>query len=279
MGCFHKSWCTDTLGGDAVEQDRPAASADALVGAVILAGPHHALVVLPAAVVAFDLFLLLFLYPLFHLFAVSGEEFAANGRIVFFLFDGHMVYFSMGLGLTNRVKVPRFKGSMAKTKIAKETWLAVKTCYLAGMSTNDIADKFEIDRGTVSVKAWKAGWSKVRKLPENVPTDKSMVEKVADMLESDWKSKGSAHRRMVFDKANSALREANIPAPRTWKDAQIADSMARKAAGLEDSENTKGTIVNVGWLQQTAGGAVTKIDIESEIIDAEVVEETGILSD
>lgn len=168
---------------------------------------------------------------------------------------------------------------MAKTKIARETWLAVKTCYLAGMSTNDIADKFKINRETVSTKAWKAGWNKIRKLPENIPTDKSLVEKVADMMEMDWKSKGSAHRRLVFDKANSALREANIPAPRTWKDAQIADSMARKAAGLEDSENTKGTIVNVGWLQQTAGGAVTKIDIESEIVDAEVVEETEILSD
>jgi hypothetical protein len=55
--------------------------------------------------------------------------------------------------------------------------------------------------------------------------------------------------------------------------------MARKAAGLEDSENTKSTIVNVGWLQQTAGGAVTKIDIESEIVDAEVIGETAILSD
>jgi hypothetical protein len=168
---------------------------------------------------------------------------------------------------------------MAKTKIAKETWLAVKTCYLAGMSTNDIADKFGINRDTISIKAWKMGWNKVRKLPDNIAADKGLVEKVADMLEHDWKTKGSAHRRLVFEKANSALREANLPAPRTWKDAQIADSMARKAAGLEDAENTKSTIVNVGWLQQTAGGAVTKVDIESEIIDAEVVEETGILSD
>ena len=166
-----------------------------------------------------------------------------------------------------------------RTKIAKETWLAIKTCYLAGMSTNDIAEKFGVNRDTVTTKTWKAGWNKLRKLPDSQPVDKGLVEKVADMLEEDWKSKGSAHRRLVFDKANSALREANIPAPRTWKDAQIADSMARKAAGLEDSENTKGTIVNVGWLQQTAGGAVTMIDIDSEIIDAEVVEETAILSD
>ena len=147
------------------------------------------------------------------------------------------------------------------------------------MSTNDIAEKFGVNRDTVTTKTWKAGWNKLRKLPDSQPVDKGLVEKVADMLEEDWKSKGSAHRRLVFDKANSALREANLPAPRTWKDAQIADSMARKAAGLEDSENTKSTIVNVGWLQQTAGCAVTKLDIESEIVDAEVVEETAILSD
>jgi transposase len=166
-----------------------------------------------------------------------------------------------------------------RTKVAKETWLAIKTCYLAGMSTNDIAAKFEINRNTISIKAWKMGWNKLRRLPDSVPTDKALVEKVADMLETDWKTKGSAHRRLVFEKANSALREANLPAPRTWKDAQIADSMARKAAGLEDAENTKSTIVNVGWLQQTAGGAVTRLDIESDIVDAEVVEDAEILSD
>jgi len=162
---------------------------------------------------------------------------------------------------------------MAKTKIAKEIWLAVKTCYLAGMATNDIADKFGIDRGTVSVKAWKAGWSKVRKLPENIPTDKSMVEKVADMLESDWKSKGSAHRNMMFSKANTALREANLPAPRTWKDAQIADQIARKAAGLDEDENKMTAVVNIGWLQETAGSAITKI--EPDTIDADFVREDG----
>ena len=166
-----------------------------------------------------------------------------------------------------------------RTKIAKETWLAVKTCYLAGMSTNDIADKFGINRDTITTKTWKAGWNKLRKLPDSQPVDKGLVEKVAEMLEEDWKTKGSAHRRLVFEKANSALREANLPAPRTWKDAQIADSMARKAAGLEDAENTKSTIVNVGWLQQTVGGAVTRMDVESEIVDAEVVDDAAILSE
>lgn len=147
------------------------------------------------------------------------------------------------------------------------------------MSTNDIADKFGINRDTITTKTWKAGWNKLRKLPDSQPLEKAMVERVADMLEEDWKTKGSAHRRLVFEKANSALREANLPAPRTWKDAQIADSMARKAAGLEDSENTKSTIVNVGWLQQTAGGTVSRIDIESDTIDAEVIEDTANLSD
>lgn len=167
----------------------------------------------------------------------------------------------------------------SKTRIPKETWLAVKTCYLSGMSRKDIADRFGINYDTVVTRICKAGWHKLRVLPQSVPVERSMVEKVADMLEEDWKNKGSAHRRLVFEKANSALREANLPAPRTWKDAQIADSMARKAAGLEDAENTKSTIVNVGWLQQTAGGAVTKIDATSEIIDAEIVEDTTNLSD
>lgn len=66
------------LGGDALEQDRPAPGADALVAAVILTEPHHALVVLPLAVVDFDLLLCLFLFPLLHFLAVDGEDFAAG---------------------------------------------------------------------------------------------------------------------------------------------------------------------------------------------------------
>ena len=244
------------LGRDALEYGGPASDRHALVGAIAGSDGDATEDVFALAPTAFD---------------DCSDPLYVVHYVIFF--------HGVGLWLTNRVKVPRFRGSMAKTKIAKETWLAVKTCYLAGMSTNDIADKFGINRDTITTKTWKAGWNKLRKLPDSQPLEKTMVEKVADMLEEDWKTKGSAHRRLVFNKANSALREANLPAPRTWKDAQIADSMARKAAGLEDSENTKGTIVNVGWLQQTAGGAVTKIDIESEIVDAEVVEETAILSD
>jgi transposase len=160
-----------------------------------------------------------------------------------------------------------------RAHIPKETWLAVKTCYLSGMSTKDIAERFEINMDTVVTRVCKAGWNKLRVLPESVPVERSMVEKVAEILEDDWKSKGSAHRRMMFSKANTALREANLPAPRTWKDAQIADQIARKAAGLDEDENKMTAVVNIGWLQETAGSAITKI--EPDTIDADFVREDG----
>jgi hypothetical protein len=70
----------------------------------------------------------------------------------------------------------------------------------------------------------------------------------------------------VFKIAHDALKKSRLPAPRTWKDAQIADNMARKAVGL-DEERGNTSVINVGFMHQTAGAVVTRID--NDVVDAE----------
>lgn len=162
-------------------------------------------------------------------------------------------------------------------RIPKETWDAVKVAYLAGMTPKEIAQRFKMEEQTVATKVCKAGWNKIiRESCKSVTPDTTILEKTADILETEWKSKGAGHRSVVFRMAHDALKKAKLPTPRTWKDAQIADNMARKAVGL-DEEKGSTSVINVGFMHQTAGAVVSRID--NDVVDAEfeaeVVRETG----
>jgi hypothetical protein len=151
--------------------------------------------------------------------------------------------------------------------IPKETWDAVKVAYLAGLTAKEIAAQFNIQEKTVATKICKAGWNKViRESLKSVTPDTTILEKTAELLESEWRNKGAAHRAHVFKIAHDALKKSRLPAPRTWKDAQIADNMARKAVGL-DEERGNTSVINVGFMHQTAGAVVTRID--NDVVDAE----------
>jgi hypothetical protein len=154
-----------------------------------------------------------------------------------------------------------------RTNIPKATWDAVKVAYLSGMSCKDIAENFGILENTVQIKVCKEGWNKIiKESVKSVTPAPEALEKVADMLENDWKNKGAAHRAHIYKIAHEALKKSSLPAPRTWKDAQIADNMARKAVGL-DEEKGSTSVINVGFMHQTAGAVVTRID--NDVVDAE----------
>jgi hypothetical protein len=163
-------------------------------------------------------------------------------------------------------------------RIPKETWDAVKVAYLAGLTAKEIAQQYGLEEQTVATKVCKAGWSKIiKEAVQTVKPKDEILAKTADLLEMDWKNKGAGHRAHVFKIAHDALKKSRLPAPRSWKDAQIADNMARKAVGL-DEERGSTAVINVGFIHKTAGNAVTRI--ENDVVDAEFVaqvdRETGV---
>lgn len=156
--------------------------------------------------------------------------------------------------------------------IPKKVWDAVKVSYLAGLSVKEISRQYDIPENTVATKVCKAGWNKIIKesIKTVVPEDK-ILAKTADLLEMEWKNKGAGHRAHVFKIAHEALKKSSLPAPRTWKDAQIADNMARKAVGL-DEEKGNVAVVNVGWVHETLGR--TPRIAENDILDVEFERES-----
>lgn len=149
-------------------------------------------------------------------------------------------------------------------------------CYLNGMTPREISKNFGIPENTIYTKIAKAGWSKIKKEALAKKPEPQEVEILAKVMEENWKEKGAAHRAVVYEMAHKALKSAKLPTPRSWKDAQIADNMARKAVGL-DEEKGSSAVINVGFIHKTAGNVVTRID--NDIVDAEfeaeVVSETG----
>lgn len=149
-------------------------------------------------------------------------------------------------------------------------------CYLNGMTPREISKNFGIPENTIYTKIAKAGWSKIKKEALAKEPEPQEVEILAKVMEENWKEKGAAHRAVVYEMAHKALKSAKLPTPRSWKDAQIADNMARKAVGL-DEERGNTSVINVGFMHTTAGAVATRLD--NEIVDVEFeaqsVSETG----
>jgi hypothetical protein len=160
--------------------------------------------------------------------------------------------------------VVTYMGSNAR--IPKEIWDAVKLGYLHGAHPKELAKRFGLAENTVYTKIGKSGWHKIKKEAIAQEPKQDAVEMVAQMLEEDWKAKGAAHRSMVYEMATKALKSAALPSPRSWKEAQIADNMARKAVGL-DEERGNSAIINVGWVHDTIGKAARSR--ENDILDVE----------
>lgn len=69
---------------------------------------------------------------------------------------------------------------------------------------------------------------------------------------------------MVFDKTAKLLEQATLAPPKNWKDAEIVDKMARRAAGLDNIETQVNTIIGLGSLDD--GPMVA--DFEAEIVQS-----------
>lgn len=79
---------------------------------------------------------------------------------------------------------------------------------------------------------------------------------------ASWAEKGERHRKMVFEKTTAMLEQATLAPPKNWKDAEIVDKMARRAAGLDNLETQVNTIIGLGSLDD--GPLVA--DFEAEIV-------------
>lgn len=138
-------------------------------------------------------------------------------------------------------------------------WPTVRSSVEAGASYAKCAEVFGIKETAIRKRASLDKWlvpSRVRGIVSRAPVRRVSQEVSQTLGEravaESWQERAESHRVLVFGKAADALRAAVPPALRTWRDFEIADRVARKAAGLEESGAPEVNVMFQGGLYQSA---------------------------
>ncbi len=62
-------------------------------------------------------------------------------------------------------------------------------------------------------------------------------------MTAQWAKRGERHRELVFEVAHGALARAKLKPPHTFREAKLADDMARKACGLDVNEGVSQSVL------------------------------------
>ena len=90
----------------------------------------------------------------------------------------------------------------------------------------------------------------------------SPVLEAGKAVAKSWAERGESYRRMMFEKTSKLMEQATLAPPKNWKDADVADKMARRAAGLDNLETQVNTIIGFGSLED----GPMRADFEGEIV-------------
>lgn len=136
-------------------------------------------------------------------------------------------------------------------------WSGIQRLIESGaLSYSEAAERMEVSVGALRQRAYRERWlspERVRKAAAVLC--RVMPEEVLKDAAESWHEKGQRHRLRVFELAHESLVHAELPAPKTWRDAQVADNMARRAVGLDDDSVKGSPIINVQWLRETLASA------------------------
>ena len=136
--------------------------------------------------------------------------------------------------------------------ITPEVWLAVEKAVCAGMGYSQAARAFGIrSPHTVIMRSRRDRWpipsrveERARELQASLQRRSVAAEQRRDCnemttetLAQSWAERAEQHRLIAFELANDSLRAAakkGLPIE-SWRDASLADVVARRNAGLDDS--------------------------------------------
>lgn len=143
-------------------------------------------------------------------------------------------------------------------------WEDIKNAYLLGESSGVIAERYPgLKPGTIRSRASREKWTTPRnisaKLTERVNkvhadrlrgdiSESESQNKLAelDRVADTIASRQAAHREAIQNITREKFKGHKLPPIKTWKDADIADKMARRALDLD--KDTPDAIINVGIL-------------------------------
>lgn len=133
----------------------------------------------------------------------------------------------------------------------KVDWETVKLACVAGMTYFEASKHFGIKKNTINAYSLRHAWPTPPRIhAARLKRLDSQGIAVTNALLDTWANRGEIHRNTIYSMASKAITGAKMQTVKSWKDAEIADKMARRAAGLDcgDTPNANQTIVNIDFL-------------------------------
>jgi hypothetical protein len=155
--------------------------------------------------------------------------------------------------------------------IPEKTKDIIRNLFESGQSYPDIAEATGIPVNEIKSLKSKGRW--VRQPKKQVALAETQLANdeadAADILaaadEALQTNPGKRHSAMVFKRVHAALAGMkSLPPLKNWKDIELADKIARRAAGLDREGAGGGTVINLGII---AGGYKPKLAPSKKVVD------------
>lgn len=157
--------------------------------------------------------------------------------------------------------------------LPQKTVATIQNLYESGHSFADIASITGVPIKEVKSQRTKNRWVRVpgRQVAAEGEAEGDESE-AADILaaadEALQTNPGKRHSAMVFKRVHAALAAIKtLPPLKTWKDIEMADKIARRAAGLDREGAGGGTVINLGII---SGSYKPKLAPGKKVIDVAV---------
>lgn len=165
----------------------------------------------------------------------------------------------------------------ASHKISLEKWKLIEddcTHPDTPLSFAQAEKKYGVSQKTISKRANRNKWPIPRVIAKQI---QGKLEQAVERQAIKWASKGDRHREVVFNLAHESLKKMKPKAPKNFREAESADKMARRAAGLEVADVNQQTLIQIN---EAIDAHVTSADEpapegEGDVTDAEIVEDSN----
>jgi hypothetical protein len=108
------------------------------------------------------------------------------------------------------------------------------------LTVAEASRRFKLTSQAICSRAKRNGWRMI-----NHRDKQKLLAEQKKGDKRDWGKSGESHREQAFKIANTSLKKFRARAPKDFKELDIADRIARRAAGLENDSVVQQTLVHI----------------------------------
>jgi hypothetical protein len=128
-------------------------------------------------------------------------------------------------------------------------WDVIRAEFSQGVTITQLVEKYGVAEGTLCSRAKREQWMQLR--PQtHAMTAMEAQKAAAKAVGMTLAEAGQAYAARMFEKMSRLSEAANLQPPKNYKDAEIADKIARRAAGLENADVSVQTIIGVSGFDE-----------------------------